>query len=219
MFNAAAGYGEVVCVLNTDEWLVRKKQYYMMDWSQRAAIIGALKPVARVVKASDGDDTVCETLRWLKPDFFAKGFDRGPRNTPEADLCREMGIECLYNIGDPSFKDLHSSNLVKRAWGEYRLLAYKDESHRVKSLTVMPDRELSYQKHMFRSEHWYVVAGLGKLTLDARQLTLRSGDAVDIPKGCWHTVKNIGQQPLEIVEVQKGIVCDEADIVRKERAA
>lgn len=219
MIEDAALLGEVTVILNTDDWLLRKKKYVLQPWEQRERIVGAIKGVTRVVKASDGDGTVAETLRWLKPDVFVKGGDRGPRNTPEASLCDELGIKLVFNAGDPSFKDVHSSDLVKRGWGEFRLLAYRPDSCRVKILTVLPGKSLSMQRHAFRDEHWYVVSGMGKLAVDGREVMLSPGQSADIPRFAWHRVTNNGGHVLEIVEVQNGRTCEEADIERVEDVA
>jgi len=47
----------------------------------------------------DTDNTVCEALKRLKPDYFANGGDRKTNNTPEMDVCTELGIELLWKIG------------------------------------------------------------------------------------------------------------------------
>ena len=99
MINDAARAGRVVVVLNSDEWLVRKKGYAFMPWHERKEILMNLRNVYDVVAVDDSDGTVCEALRAHLPDFFANGGDRGKNNTPEQDVCDELGIKMLWGVG------------------------------------------------------------------------------------------------------------------------
>lgn len=111
----AAKHGNVIAILNSDKAAIRKKGYSFMDWSNRAAVVGAIKGVIDVVPVDDEDGTVCEALRKIKPDYFAKGGDRHIENTPEVKLCNELGIGLIFNCGGE--KVTSSSELVKRVWG------------------------------------------------------------------------------------------------------
>lgn len=99
MILEAATYGDVVVILNSDDWLIRKKGYKFMDWSERAEILSAIRGVVEVVSVDDSDGTVCEALRRIRPDYFANGGDRKVGNTPEGEVCKELGIEMLWNVG------------------------------------------------------------------------------------------------------------------------
>ena len=70
-------------------------------------------------------------------------------------------------------------------WGTYTILAEGD-GFKVKTIEVRPGQRLSYQKHSRRSEHWFVVAGEGLVTLDGTTSSVRHGDAIDIPQGAAH---------------------------------
>lgn len=106
----AATYGDVVVILNSDEWLKRKKGYALLNWTTRARILLALKKVYSVVGVDDSDGTVCEALKRIKPDYFANGGDRFPDNTPELKVCLDLGIKPLFNIGGE--KTASSSELI-----------------------------------------------------------------------------------------------------------
>lgn len=95
----AARFGDVIVILNSDSWLMRKKGYVVQLWEQRAEILHAIKGVKDVIMAADDDDTVSKTLRILYPDYFAKGGDRTNDNTPELEVCIELGINMLWNMG------------------------------------------------------------------------------------------------------------------------
>jgi D-beta-D-heptose 7-phosphate kinase/D-beta-D-heptose 1-phosphate adenosyltransferase len=99
MILEAATYGDVVVILNSDDWLLRKKGYKFMGWEERAEILMGIKGVVDVVPVDDSDGTVCEALRRIRPDYFANGGDRKPGNTPEGDVCAELGIEMVWNVG------------------------------------------------------------------------------------------------------------------------
>lgn len=106
----AARFGDVVIILNSDSWLIRKKGYNFMPWEHRAEILRAIKGVKNVIMARDEDGTVCESIRYLHPDIFAKGGDRTRLNTPEQEICKTLGIEIMWNCGGSKISS--SSELV-----------------------------------------------------------------------------------------------------------
>ena len=110
---AAAEYGDVIVVANSDSWLYRKKGFVFMTWDQRKEILEALKGVVRVEWVDDTDETVCEALRRIKPTYFANGGDRKSNNVPEVQVCEELGIEMLWNMGGSKVES--SSDLVNKA--------------------------------------------------------------------------------------------------------
>lgn len=115
LIDQAADMGNVVVILNTDEWLMRKKGFIFMPWEHRQEILLAMRNVHNVIIARDDDDSVCETLKYLKPDYFANGGDRTSRNTPEIQLCNDLGIKMLWGVGGK--KIASSSALAKKAAG------------------------------------------------------------------------------------------------------
>ena len=113
MIKEAAQIGNVIVILNSDEWLVRKKGYNFMNFLERSYIAGSIKGVVMVTSVNDSDGTVCEALKRIKPDAFANGGDRYDTNTPEMKVCEELGIELLWNVGGQ--KEQSSSALVDDA--------------------------------------------------------------------------------------------------------
>ena len=113
MIQDASRYGNVMVIINSDEWLMRKKGYVFMPWKERAEIMGNIKGVVMVTQVDDSDGTVCEALSRHKPDAFANGGDRKEKNTPEMDLCDHIGIELLWSVGG-SDKPQSSSWLVNK---------------------------------------------------------------------------------------------------------
>lgn len=100
-----------------------------------------------------------------------------------------------------------------RPWGEYFVLA-DEPTFKIKRITVQPGERLSLQLHRERSEHWFIVAGEGIVTLDGDDQTVNVGESVDIPAGTTHRVSNVGLVPLMFVEIQSGTYFGEDDIVR-----
>ena len=108
----AAKFGDVIVIANSDAWLWRKKGFVFMEYERRVEILNAIKGVVLVDSVDDSDGTVCKAIRRLKPTYFANGGDRGRSNTPEQDVCDELGVELLWGIGGEE-KLQSSSDLVK----------------------------------------------------------------------------------------------------------
>ncbi len=103
----------------------------------------------------------------------------------------------------------------QRPWGSYTILD-EGEGFKVKRIEVLPEKRLSYQKHARRSEHWYVVRGQAKVTLNGDEILVAAGQAVDIPVGAAHRVENPTDDLLVFIETQTGDYFGEDDIVRIE---
>jgi len=101
----------------------------------------------------------------------------------------------------------------RRPWGTFTVLDEGD-NFKVKRIEVLPGKRLSYQKHSQRAEHWFVVKGTAKVTLDDREITVSAGDAIDIAIGSSHRVENPATETLIFIEVQQGGYLGEDDIVR-----
>jgi D-beta-D-heptose 7-phosphate kinase/D-beta-D-heptose 1-phosphate adenosyltransferase len=99
MIEKASEWGQVIVVINSDDWLMRKKGYVFMPWKERAQIMGNIKGVVLVTGVDDTDGTVCYALGYHRPDAFANGGDRKKENTPEMEMCDELGIQMFWGIG------------------------------------------------------------------------------------------------------------------------
>jgi mannose-6-phosphate isomerase len=107
----------------------------------------------------------------------------------------------------------NSPRFDRRPWGTFTVLDEAD-GYKVKRIEVLPGKRLSYQKHAQRAEHWAVVQGTAKVTLDDRDIVVDAGEAIDIPVGAAHRVENPGADTLVFIEVQRGPYLGEDDIVR-----
>jgi mannose-6-phosphate isomerase len=103
----------------------------------------------------------------------------------------------------------------ERPWGSSTILE-DAATDKVKRIVVHPGQRLSYQLHHQRSEHWIVVAGTARVTLDGVEHMVEPGGVVDVAVGMAHRVQNPGAEDLVFIEVQLGTYFGEDDIVRLE---
>lgn len=104
----------------------------------------------------------------------------------------------------------------ERPWGNYTVIDEGD-GFKVKRIEVLPEKRLSYQKHKHRAEHWFVVRGTAKVTLNDREILVKTGEAIDIATGDAHRVANPETSELLIfIETQRGDYLGEDDIERIE---
>lgn len=113
MIREASKFGHVIVIVNSDEWLMRKKGYIFMPFEERCEIIQGFTATGTTTFVDDSDDTVCEALLRIKPDYFANGGDRKINNTPEMDVCEKLDIEMLWGVGGGKIQS--SSTLVTDA--------------------------------------------------------------------------------------------------------
>ena len=108
MFREAANLGaQVIVGLNSDEWLVRKKEKPFMKWDERAEILESCKFINQVLPFDDWDDTandlikqVCKLYNGYDVNiYFANGGDRKKGNVPELDVCKNLNVVMLWGVG------------------------------------------------------------------------------------------------------------------------
>jgi len=102
-----------------------------------------------------------------------------------------------------------------RPWGWFETLVLGPR-YQVKRIVVNPGGALSLQSHVHRSEHWVVVSGTARVTVDAEVQLVAENQSVYIPLGARHRLENPGKLALELIEVQTGAYLGEDDIVRYE---
>ena len=104
---------------------------------------------------------------------------------------------------------------VYRPWGHYEAIDQGD-GYQVKRLVVDAGKRISLQRHQHRSEHWVVVRGSARVTLETTTFDLATNESTYIAAGAIHRLENAGFQPLEVIEVQTGTYLGEDDIERFE---
>ncbi|MBK8466867.1 MAG: phosphomannose isomerase type II C-terminal cupin domain [Chloracidobacterium sp.] len=104
----------------------------------------------------------------------------------------------------------------QRPWGSFTVI---DEAvdYKVKRIEVLPGKRLSYQRHARRAEHWYVVRGIAKVTLNGSEILLKTGESLDVACGDAHRIENSDtSETLILIETQTGDYFGEDDIIRLE---
>lgn len=139
-------------------------------------------------------------------------------DTPDALLVAKKGetqkVKNIVNqLKADKRKEVYENVTMHRPWGSYTVLA-EGEGYKVKRITVNPGQKLSLQLHYHRSEHWTVISGTGKCTLDDKTVIFQENESTYIPIGVKHRLENPGKIPLAIIEVQNGKYLGEDDIVR-----
>ena len=139
------------------------------------------------------------------PDAVLIADKRKAQDTKKVvDLLKEKGISQAENFP----KD-------HRPWGWFESLTLSDR-FQVKRILVNPGAALSLQSHHHRSEHWIVVEGTAKVTINQSEKLISEGESVYIPLGAVHRMENPGKFPMVLIEVQTGSYLGEDDIVRYE---
>jgi mannose-1-phosphate guanylyltransferase/mannose-1-phosphate guanylyltransferase/mannose-6-phosphate isomerase len=139
-------------------------------------------------------------------------------DTPDALLVAKRGEsqkvkEILNQVKQAGLPEATEHPFEYRPWGGFEVLADK-EKFKVKTITVDPGQQLSYQSHAKRAEHWMVVEGEAEVVLDDIVHKLKAGQSIYIPQGSKHRMRNSSDQKLSFVEVQTGAYFGEDDIVR-----
>lgn len=106
-------------------------------------------------------------------------------------------------------------HVAERPWGSWTVLK-EATGYKVKLIEVSPGHRLSLQFHQYRSEHWVVIEGKARVVIGDERLELAPFESAIIPVGAVHRLENPCAEPLIIVEIQRGKILDEEDIVRLE---
>ena len=133
--------------------------------------------------------------------------------------CKADKSQDVKKIFDTLKKQNDNTHLVHktvyRPWGYYTVLG-QGKGFLTKMIQVNPAQKLSVQSHNHRSEHWVVLEGTAKVLLEGKEYILSPGHSVDIPVKAIHSLQNPYENVLKIIEVQKGDLLIEEDIIRYE---
>ena len=223
----------LIVALNSDEWLTRKKTRAFMPFSERAAVLRAMRCVDEVIEFDDSDDSARMAIHQVRRQYlhdhiiFANGGDRTKENIPEMDVL-DLNLSFEFGVGGKNKANSSSWLLdewkaprTNRDWGFYRVLHQVGNNLKVKELTVGPGKWLSMQRHHNRSEFWFVAQGTATVyTLNASSdfelmAVVNQHGHVWVDNNQWHQLRNEHEIPLKIVEIQFGSDCDEQDIERQ----
>jgi len=157
---------------------------------------------------------VSNTAEAIKAVERVKGIDRAYcRKTVEDNFTIDRMVEEYIAVYEQLLEKTKRED--QRPWGFYKILS-DTPNHKVKCINVYPGQRLSCQRHFRRSEHWYVISGKAVVTKNGEEIERVSGQAIDLPVGTWHRVRNPGSQNMVFIEVQTGDYFGEDDIERSE---
>lgn len=133
-----------------------------------------------------------------------------------ADASRAQDVkQAVAALKQKRAKQATEFSLDHRPWGWFESLAI-GKRFQVKRIHVHPGAALSLQSHHHRSEHWIVVEGTAKVTVDDEVQLVTENQSVYIPLGAVHRMENPGKVPMVLIEVQTGSYLGEDDIIRYE---
>ncbi|MCL4170343.1 UNVERIFIED_CONTAM: hypothetical protein GTU68_012123, partial [Idotea baltica] len=133
-----------------------------------------------------------------------------------ADVSRAQDVKlAVAALKAKEAKQAESFPKDHRPWGWFESLVI-GERFQVKRIVVHPGAALSLQSHHHRSEHWIVVEGTAKVTVDDEVKLISENQSVYIPLGAVHRMENPGKVPMVLIEVQTGSYLGEDDIIRYE---
>ena len=130
---------------------------------------------------------------------------------PWSDLGSWKEISKIFNKNKSKY--FKKKNVFYRPWGSYTNL-FRGKNFLVKELNVKSKGILSLQKHHHRSEHWLITQGKPLITLNKKKLSKSVNESIYIPKGAIHRIENPFKINVKILEIQKGSILKETDIVR-----
>ena len=228
---AARELGDYLIVaLNSDEWLIKKKGKFFMDFNERKYILENLTDVDEVISFKDDEKGSCiDALNLIKKKFkneeilFCNGGDRNKKNIPEMIV---DGVDFRFGIGGDDKKNSSTSILKKwsydsekRVWGEFYNL-YESRGLKVKELIVLPSKGMSFQRHFLRNEIWFVSEGKclvnysNESPKETKEILLSKEDVFFVKKEEWHQITNPFDQVCKLIEIQYGENTAEEDIER-----
>jgi mannose-1-phosphate guanylyltransferase / mannose-6-phosphate isomerase len=133
-----------------------------------------------------------------------------------ADRSRAQEVkDAVTRLKARSAKQAETFPKDHRPWGWFETLVLS-ERFQVKRIVVHPGASLSLQSHVHRAEHWIVVSGTARVTINETEKLVPENESVYIPLGAKHRMHNPGKVPMVLIEVQTGSYLGEDDIIRYE---
>lgn len=220
----------LIVALNSDDWLIKKKGKYFLPFFERQTILKSISYIDEVISFKDDEIGSCKNaLIDLKAKYpndhiiFCNGGDRNDSNIPEQDV---KGIEFKFSVGGNDKKNSSSDILKdwsfpkeKRLWGEFYEL-FSNKNLKVKELVVLPKQGMSFQRHFYRNELWFISEGScivnhsNSHESEKKEYKLSTEDIFQVKKNEWHQIINPNNEICKIIEIQYGDEVRESDIER-----
>ena len=230
-FKSAKELGEkLIVALNSDAWLIKKKEKFFMPFEERKIIIENLSMVDEVIDFDDDEfGSASQALVKIKGFYpndeiiFCNGGDRTKDNIPEMqikDVLFEFGVggEDKKNSSSWILKD-YQYDKEERVWGEFYNL-FSNDFLKLKELIIKPKQGMSFQKHFLRNEIWFVSKGQCSVNFSKddpdnfKEISLHTEETFHVQKQAWHQIFNPFDEPCHIIEIQYGEETNEDDIER-----
>ena len=230
-FKSAKGLGEkLIVALNSDAWLIKKKEKFFMPFEERKIIIENLSMVDEVIDFDDDEfGSASQALIKIKGFYpkdeiiFCNGGDRTKDNIPEMqikDILFEFGVggEDKKNSSSWILKN-YEYDKEERVWGEFYNL-FSNDFLKLKELIIKPKQGMSFQKHFLRNEIWFVSKGKCSVNFSKddpdnfEEISLHTEETFHVQKEAWHQIFNPFDEPCHIIEIQYGEETNEDDIER-----
>ena len=230
-FKSAKELGEkLIVALNSDAWLIKKKEKFFMPFEERKIIIENLSMVDEVIDFDDDEfGSASQALIKIKGFYpkdeiiFCNGGDRTKDNIPEMqikDILFEFGVggEDKKNSSSWILKD-YQYDKEERVWGEFYNL-FSNDFLKLKELIIKPKQGMSFQKHFLRNEIWFVSKGQCSVNFSKddpdnfEEISLHTEETFHVQKQAWHQIFNPFDEPCHIIEIQYGEETNEDDIER-----
>lgn len=230
-FKSAKKLGEkLIVALNSDAWLIKKKEKFFMPFEERKIIIENLSMVDEVIEFEDDElGSATQALIKVKKSYpndeiiFCNGGDRTKDNIPEMqikDVAFEFGVGGADKKNSSSWilKD-YQYDKEERVWGEFYNL-FSNDFLKLKELIIKPKKGMSFQKHFLRNEIWFVSKGKCSVNFSKndpdnfKEISLLTEETFHVQKGAWHQIFNPFDEPCHIIEIQYGEETSEDDIER-----
>lgn len=230
-FKSAKGLGEkLIVALNSDAWLIKKKEKFFMPFEERKIIIENLSMVDEVIDFDDDEfGSASQALIKIKGFYpkdeiiFCNGGDRTKDNIPEMqikDILFEFGVggEDKKNSSSWILKN-YEYDKEERVWGEFYNL-FSNDFLKLKELIIKPKQGMSFQKHFLRNEIWFVSKGQCSVNFSKddpdnfEEISLHTEETFHVQKEAWHQIFNPFDEPCHIIEIQYGEETNEDDIER-----
>ena len=189
--------------------------------------IGSFDAIAEVLSDKNNNafigDTLtdnCTNTMIIAEDRLVAGIDLNNLvivDTPDALLVAQKGQsqkvkDVVSKLKKADRKEARENVTMYRSWGKYTLLT-EGKDYRVRKVEMNPGKSLMMQMHYHRSEHWTVISGTGKITIDDKESIFTENQSTYIPMGVKHKLSNPGKIPLVIIEVQSGKYINDDDII------
>ena len=189
--------------------------------------IGSFDAIAEVLSDEDNNAFIGDTLTENCKDTMIIGENRLIAgidlenlvivDTSDALLVTKKGQsqkvkDVVSKLKKADRKEAKENVTMYRSWGKYTLLT-EGKDYRVRKVEMNPGESLTMQMHYHRSEHWTVISGTGKITVNDKESIFTENQSTYIPMGIKHKLENPGKIPLVIIEVQSGKYINDDDIV------